>query len=131
MEIQAISKYVRLSPTKARDLARAITGLSVEEALRSVELNKRKAAVQLGKTLKSAVANAEENADKSADELYVASAVVDAGPTFPRYWPHARGSASPIRKKTSHVKVVLTDAKPAKKKPAKRNAATRSRKAAK
>ena len=115
MEIKATSKYVRLSATKARDLARAITGKSVGEALRVVELNKRKAAVCLGKTLKSAIANAENNAELSADKLYVAQAVVENGPTIPRYWPRARGSAAPIRKKMSHVCVTLTDEKPAKK----------------
>ena len=63
MEIKAVSKYVRLSPTKARDLTRAITGKSVGEALQVVEVNKRKAAACIGKTLKSAVANAENNAE--------------------------------------------------------------------
>lgn len=116
MEIRAVSKYVRLSPTKARDLTRAITGLSVGEALRVVELNKRKAAACLGKTLKSALANAENNAELSADKLWVARAVVDNGPTIPRYWPRARGSAAPIRKKMSHIRVTLTDEKPPRKK---------------
>ncbi len=115
MEINATTKYVRLSPTKARDLARAIQGKSVGEALQLVELNKRKAAVYIGKTLKSAVANAENNAELSAEDLFVAEAVVDNGPTFPRYWPRARGSAASIRKKTSHIYVTLTDEKPSKK----------------
>ncbi len=113
--LKATTKFVRLSPMKARDLARAITGLSVAEALRVVELNKRKAAECIGKTLKSAVANAENNAELSADDLYVASATVDNGPTFPRYWPRARGSAASIRKKTSHISVTLTTEKPSKK----------------
>ena len=116
MEIKAVSKYVRLSPTKARDLTRAITGKSVGEALRAVELNKRKAAVCIGKTLKSAIANAENNAELSADRLWVSQAVVENGPTISRYWPRARGSAAPIRKKTSHIRVTLTDEKPSKKK---------------
>lgn len=116
MEIKAVSKYVRLSPTKARDLARAIQGKSVGEALQVVEVNKRKAAVCLGKTLKSAIANAENNAELSADKLWVSRAVIENGPTIPRYWPRARGSASPIRKKMSHIRVTLTDEKPSKKK---------------
>ena len=115
MEIKAVSKYVRLAPTKVRDLTRAITGKSVGEALRVVELNKRKWALALGKTLKSAIANAENNAELSADKLWVAKAVIENGPTFPRYWPRARGSATPIRKKTAHVRITLTDEKPAKK----------------
>ena len=116
MEIKAVSKYVRMTPTKARDLTRAITGKSVGEALRVVELNKRKGAVCIGKTLKSAIANAENNAELSADKLYVASAVIENGPTIPRFWPRARGSAAPIRKKMSHIRVTLTDEKPSKKK---------------
>ena len=115
MEIKAVSKYVRMTPTKARDLTRAITGKSVGEALRVVELNKRKTAACIGKTLKSAIANAENNAELSADKLFVARAVVENGPTIPRYWPRARGSATPIRKKTAHVRIVLTDEKPRRK----------------
>ena len=116
MEIRAVSKYVRLSPTKARDLTRAIQGRSVNEALQVVEVNKRKAAVCLAKTLKSAVANAENNAEQSADRLWVAQAVIENGPTIPRHWPRARGSASPIRKKMSHIRITLTDQKPSQKK---------------
>ena len=116
MEIKAVSKFVRMTPSKARDLTRAITGKSVGEALQVVELNKRKAAVCIGKTLKSAIANAENNAELSADKLFVAKAVIENGPTFPRYWPRARGSATPIRKKTAHVRITLTDEKPRKKK---------------
>ena len=115
MEIKAVSKFVRMTPSKARDLTRAITGKSVGEALQVVELNKRKAAVCIGKTLKSAIANAENNAELSADKLFVAKAVVENGPTIPRYWPRARGSAAPVRKKTAHVRITLTDEKPAKK----------------
>ena len=115
MEIKAVSKYVRMTPTKARDLTRAITGKSVGEALQVVELNQRKAAVCIGKTLKSAIANAENNAELSADKLFVAKAVIENGPTIPRYWPRARGSAGPVRKKTAHVRITLTDEKPSKK----------------
>ena len=116
MEIRAVSKYVRLSPTKARDLARAIQGESVADALQLMEVNKRKAAVYIAKTLKSAIANAENNAELSADSLWVSQAVIENGPTLRRFWPRARGSASPIRKKLSHIRVVLTDEKPSKKK---------------
>ena len=115
MEIKAVSKYVRMTPTKARDLTRAIQGRSVGEALQVVELNKRKAAACIGKTLKSAIANAENNAELSADKLWVARAVVENGPTIPRYWPRARGSAAPIRKKTCHIRVTLTDERPSQK----------------
>lgn len=114
-EVMAVTKFVRMSPSKARDIARAIQGRSVAEALRVTEFNERKAAFQIGKTLKSAIANAENNAGLSADDLFVRLAVVEPGPHMKRYWPRARGSASPILKKTSHVRIVLTDKKPARK----------------
>ena len=109
MEISATRKYIRMSPTKARDLADKIKGLSALDALQGTEFNARKAAVQIGKTLKSAIANAENNNGLSADQLVVKNAIVDGGPTMKRYRPRARGSASPIHKKTSHITVILSD----------------------
>lgn len=111
MEVSATTKYVRMSPLKARGVASAIRGLSVAEALRVTEFNAKKSAAQIGKTLKSAVANAEENENVSLDQLFVKEAYIDGGPTLKRFRPRARGSASPIRKRTSHVTVVLTDRK--------------------
>ena len=111
MEILAKTTFVRLAPSKARDLAKAMRGLSVAEALKLVEFNERKAAFYLQKTLKSAIANAENNAKLSADALFVLSAVVEKGPVMKRFWPRARGMASPIEKKTSHIKITLTDKK--------------------
>ncbi|MCF7847369.1 MAG: 50S ribosomal protein L22 [Kiritimatiellales bacterium] len=109
MEVSATTKYVRMSPTKARDLAGAIKGLPVADALRITEFNARKAAVQIGKTLKSAIANAENNEGLSVDNLFVKEAVVNGGPVLKRWRPRARGMASPIQKKTSHITIVLTD----------------------
>jgi len=111
MEVQATTKYIRISPSKARDLARAIQGRPVPEALRIVQFSERKAAVHLRKTLKSAVANAENNAKLSADQLIVREAVVNEGPIIKRWWPRARGMVSPIKKRTSHIKITLTDGK--------------------
>ncbi len=65
--------------------------------------------MQIGKTLKSAIANAENNNGLSADQLVVKNAIIDGGPTMKRYRPRARGSASPIHKKTSHITVILSD----------------------
>lgn len=113
MQVEAVTKHVRMSPSKARDLARAIQGQPVAEALRITEFNARKGALFLGKTLKSAIANAENNAGLSADDLIVEKAVVEQGPSMKRWWPRARGSASPILKRTSHIRIVLTDKKPA------------------
>ena len=109
MEITATTKYIKMSPTKARDLANEIKGLSVSDALFITEFNARKAAIQIGKTLKSALANAEHNQGLSADQLIVKNAIVNGGPMMKRYRPRARGSASPIQKKTSHITIVLSD----------------------
>ncbi len=109
MEITATTKYIKMSPTKARDLANEIKGLPVSDALFITEFNARKAAIQIGKTLKSAIANAEHNQGLSADQLIVKNAIVDGGPMMKRYRPRARGSASPIQKKTSHITIVLSD----------------------
>ena len=84
-------------------------GLPVAEALRMVDLNERKAAFHVAKTLKSAIANAENNAKLSVDDLRVKEAVVDNGPMLKRFRPRARGGASRILKRTCHIKVVLTD----------------------
>jgi large subunit ribosomal protein L22 len=112
MEVKAIAKFVRISPRKAHDLARAIQGRSVADALNITNFSDRKAAFFLGKTLKSAIANAENNAELSVDDLVVREAVVEQGPTLKRFMPRARGSASPILKRTSHIRIVLTDNKP-------------------
>jgi large subunit ribosomal protein L22 len=109
MDIRARAKYIRLSPSKARDLAREISGLPVGAALSVVGFNKRKAAFHLAKTLKSAIANAENNAQLSVDALWVREAVVEEAPRMRRFWPSARGGASPIAKRMCHMKVVLTD----------------------
>ena len=109
MEITATTKYIKMSPTKARDLANEIKGLPVSDALFITEFNARKAAIQIGKTLKSAIANAEHNNGLSIDQLIVKNAIIDGGPTMKRYRPRARGSASPIHKKTSHITVILSD----------------------
>lgn len=111
MEVQAVSKFVRMSPSKARDLARRLTGMSVADALRVTSVEERKAGTEIGKTLKSAIANAENNADIDADGLFVKQAVVDEGPRAKRFWPRARGMVSRIEKKMCHIKIVLTNEK--------------------
>lgn len=111
MDVTATTKYVRIAPMKARDLARAITGKPVGEALRMTAMNPRKAAFHIGKTLKSAIANAENNHELSADTLFVRHAVVDEGPSFRRFVPRARGVAGPIRRRSSHIRITLSDGK--------------------
>ena len=109
MEVKSTYKYARISPKKARDVARAIQGMPVSDALDALAYTPRKAAQLVGKTLKSAVANAENNHELIADDLTVKEATVGDGPTFKRFKPRARGSASAIRKRTSHLFIVLTD----------------------
>ncbi len=109
MEVRALTKNVRISPEKARHVSRLIQGKSVREALAICDLSPRKAARLIGKTLRSAVANAENNAELSSKDLVVKYAIVNAGSMLKRFRPKARGSAGRIRKRTSHLEVVLSD----------------------
>lgn len=109
MEVQAITRNVRISPEKARHVSRLIQGKSVTEALAIVDLSPRKAARLLGQTLRSAIANAENNFDLDRKSLSVKSSRVDPGSVMKRFQPKARGSAGRIIKRTSHLHVVLTD----------------------
>lgn len=110
MEVTALTKYTRISPKKAREVARVIQGRPANEALEMLRFIPRKAARLLAKTLKSAIANAENNHSLNSSELVIASAIVDEGPAFRRFKAAARGSAKPIRKRTSHLRVVLAEA---------------------
>lgn len=112
MDVMAITKFSRMSPLKARPLARKLRGLTVSEALKITQFNNRKAAALLDKTLRSAIANAQHNEELAVESLRVKEAIIDEGPRHRRYWPRARGSASPIRRRTCHVRVVLTDGQP-------------------
>src|SRR3979411_639488 len=109
MEIRSIQKYARISPFKAREVTREIQGLPVSAALDLLAFTPKKAAFLIGKTLKSAVANAENNAKLKVDGLVVKEAVVGEGPTMKRMMARARGSGSRILKRTSHIRIVLTD----------------------
>jgi large subunit ribosomal protein L22 len=109
MQIKSIHRGARISAFKAREVTREIQGLPVAAALDVLAFTPRKAAVLISKTLKSAVANAENNNNLRADKLVVKEATVGEGPTFKRFQPKARGSAGPIRKRTSHIRIILTD----------------------
>ncbi len=95
--VNATAKYVRVSPRKAGDVAQLIRGKKVSEAKAILMLSPRAAAKLVGKVLDSAVANAENNNDLDADDLYVVRAYVDGGPTFKRFKPRAMGRASRIK----------------------------------
>lgn len=106
-QVLAITRNVRMSAMKGRPLARACQGKSVQEALKIVEFSPRKAAEIIKKTILSAVANATHNKNLDAEFLKVTMCVFDEGTRMRRFWPRARGSASPIAKRLSHCKVIL------------------------
>ena len=109
MEVRSIYRYARISPFKVREVTREIQGLPVSAALDVLSFTPKKAALLIGKTLKSAVANAENNANLKVDGLVVKEAVVGEGPTIKRMMARARGSGSRILKRTAHIRIVLTD----------------------
>lgn len=109
MDVISTYKFARISARKARDVAREIQGLPVSDALDILTFTPRKAATLIGKTVKAAMADAENNFELSVDSLFVKEATIGEGPTFKRYKPRARGSAAPIRKRTSHIRIVLSD----------------------
>ena len=112
MEVKAITKSVRISAFKAREVTRVIQGLPAADALDMLSFYPKKAARLISKTLNTAIANAEHNNNLRRENLVVKEAVVGEGPTFKRFQPKARGSAGPIRKRTSHIRIILTDAAP-------------------
>jgi large subunit ribosomal protein L22 len=114
MEVRSIHRYARISPFKAREVTREIQGLPVSAALNILAFTPKKAALLINQTLKSAIANAENNANLKADGLVVKEAVVGEGPTIKRMKTRARGSGAQILKRTSHIRIVLTDEKPEK-----------------
>jgi len=107
MEVKSTYKSARVSAKKARDVARAIQGLPVSSALDALNFTTKKSAFLIGKTLKSAIANAENNHDLDADDLIVKEATIGEGPTLKRFKPRARGSAGAILKRTSHIYITL------------------------
>ncbi len=107
MESRAVTRYLRIAPRKARLVVDMIRGRRVEQALGILEFTSRGAAGPIAKTVKSAVANAESTQNVDVDKLYVKRAYVDEGPTLKRFLPRAHGRATPIRKRTSHVTIVV------------------------
>jgi large subunit ribosomal protein L22 len=108
MDVRASARYVRVAPNKVRQVARHIRGLDVEHARNVLQLEPKNAARYVHKVLESAVANAENNHELDADDLVVTAAIVDEGPTLKRFRPRAMGRAYRVRKRTSHITIVLT-----------------------
>ena len=109
MEVLSVYRGARISAFKARELTREIQGLAASAALDLIAFSPKKAALLVGKTLKSAIANAENNNELKVDTLVVKEATVGEGPTMKRSKSLARGSSSQIRKRTAHIRIVLSD----------------------
>ena len=133
MQVTSTYRFARISAFKAREVTREIQGRSASDALDLLAFSPKKAAVLVKKTLKSAIANAENNAELRVDTLLVKEAVIGEGPTFKRFRARARGSAGSLRKRTSHIRIVLSDdlvpavEKPRKKRPSSKTARTETR----
>ena len=111
--VSATAKYVRMAPRKVRLVVDQIRNKSVSQALELLQFAEVAAAVPVEKVLRSAVANAENNNNLRATNLYIAEAYVDEGPTLKRIRPRAKGSASRINKRTSHITIVVAPRKEA------------------
>jgi large subunit ribosomal protein L22 len=109
MEVQALTRYARMSPKKVREVARTIQGRKAVEAVEYLTLIPRKSAALIAKTLRSAIANAENNNNLSADSLVIKSALIENGPVLKRFKAGARGTAMPRRKKMSHIRIIVSD----------------------
>ncbi len=106
-EATAKAMYVRLSPRKARAVIDLIRGKALREAEAILRFTAHKGTESIGKVLKSAAANAEHNFDMDRDQLYVKKAFVDGGPVLKRVMPRAQGRADVIKKRTSHITIII------------------------
>ena len=111
MDVKATAKTVRVTPRKARLVLDNIRGKSVEEALAMLQFMPNQAAGAVAKVVKSAAANAEHNYQLNSDDLFVKACYADEGVVMKRWMPRAKGSASQILKRTSHITVVVSDGK--------------------
>ena len=109
MKIRAEAKYIRQAPNKVRIVLEHVRGLPAIEAQQMLAFTDRRASEPISKVLNSAIANAENNFGFDADELVVFEAFADEGPTLKRFRPRARGRATPIHKRTSHITIILSD----------------------
>ena len=108
MQVKSIHRFAKISAFKAREVTRAIQGLPATDALDLLRFTPKKAAGLILKTLRSAIANAEE-ANLDVGRLFVSESRVDEGPTLDRFQPKDRGRAHPIRKRTSHIHIAVEE----------------------
>jgi large subunit ribosomal protein L22 len=109
MQVHAITKNIRMSAQKMREVVRQIQGLPALQAQAVLAVVPRKGARFVAKTLKSAIANAENNKNAKPEALVIKEAVAQTATSYKRFTPKARGSAGPIIKRNCHVKIVLSD----------------------
>jgi large subunit ribosomal protein L22 len=109
MEVRAVAKYVRISPQKVRILVDAVKGKPVEEGLNLIKFMPQKAASIVEKTIRSAVANADQLPNMDVDSLVIQNITADQGPTLKRFRARARGRGTRILKRTSHITVILSE----------------------
>jgi large subunit ribosomal protein L22 len=109
MEVRAVAKFVRISPQKVRNLIDAVKGKPVEEGLNLIKFMPQKAASIVEKTIRSAVANADQIPDMDVDSLVIQNITADQGPTLKRFRARARGRGTRILKRTSHITVILSE----------------------
>lgn len=110
-EARAVAKYIRLSPRKVRYVIDLIRGKKVSEALAILKFTPQRSATAIAKVVKSAAANAEHNLELDKDALVVSQAYVDQGPTLKRFSPRAMGRADLMRRRTSHITIVVSEKK--------------------
>jgi large subunit ribosomal protein L22 len=111
MQAKAVAKYVRISPRKVRQVVNLIRGKKINDALAILQFTPNGSTDDVAKVLKSAVANAGHNYDMNVDDLIITEICVDQGPTLKRIKPRAMGRADQIRKRTSHITVVVGEKK--------------------
>ena len=111
METRATAKFIRLSPRKVRTVVDLIRGKQFAEAMAILKYTPKRASEVITKVVKSAAANAEHNQQAVKEELFISEIFVDKGPTIKRVKPRAQGRADLIRKRTSHITVVVSDQK--------------------
>ncbi len=111
VEAKAIAKYVRISPRKVRQVVDLVRGKKLDEALAILKYTPKRASHTIAKVINSAAANAENNLHLDRDDLFVTKCFVDQGPTLKRYQPRAMGRADMLRRRTSHITVVVGDKK--------------------
>lgn len=109
MEVKAVTRYVRISPQKVRMLIDTIKNSPAEKALEKLKYMPQKAAGIVEKTIKSAVANADQNTSLDVDSLFVKNILVEQGPSLKRFRARARGRGTRILKRTSHITVILAE----------------------